>query len=120
MLCLPGLTPVAKLAQATGDSDGCVVSSFEKVPESASFFRLGSFPSSMNFRTSVGSMPSKPMMATRSFARRSGFPGGPPEQAVASASAQRAVTAGRDLLGDIGTSWAGVVFGREERGRGRF
>ena len=32
MLCLPGFTPVAKLDQATGDSDGCVVSSLAKVP----------------------------------------------------------------------------------------
>ena len=108
-MCLPGFTPVAKLAQATGDSDGCVVSSFVNVPDSASFFRFGSLPSSMNLRTSVGSMPSKPMMATRSFARRSGLPGGPLEQAVPSASAQSTVRAGRDLLGDIGTSCAFAI-----------
>src|SRR4029450_1527286 len=80
MLCLPGFTPVAKLAQATGDSDGWVVSSFENVPESASLFRFGSLPSSMNFRARVGSMPSKPMMKTRCLLRRSGLPEGPLEQ----------------------------------------
>src|SRR5687767_12214088 len=104
MLCLPGLTPVAKLAQATGDSDGCVVSSFENTPESASFFRFGSFPSSMYFRTSVGSMPSKPMMATRSFARRSGLPGGPEEQAVPDAIAASRQREERARVVAIGTS----------------
>src|SRR5262245_57661314 len=98
MLCLPGFTPVAKLAQATGDSDGCVVSSLENVPESASFLRLGSLPSSMNLRASVGSMPSKPMMTTRSLVRRTGLPGGPEEQAEPSASAHRAVQ--RDAVRD--------------------
>ena len=74
MLCLPGFTPVAKLAQATGDSDGCVVSSFANVPVSASRFRLGSLPSSMNLRASVGSMPSKPMTKTFCVRLRTGLP----------------------------------------------
>ena len=74
MLCLPGFTPVAKLDQATGDSEGCVVSSLAKVPVSASFLRFGSLPSSMNWRASVGSMPSKPMTKTRCLARRTGLP----------------------------------------------
>src|SRR6185503_12615870 len=54
MLCLPGFTPVAKLAQATGDSDGCVVSSLAKVPCSESRFRFGSLPSSIHLRARVG------------------------------------------------------------------
>src|SRR6185295_10077551 len=83
MLCLPGFTPVAKLAQATGDSDGCVVSSLAKVPVSESFLRLGSLPSSMNLRASVGSMPSKPITNTCCLARRVGLPSDPDRQLVA-------------------------------------
>jgi hypothetical protein len=95
MLCLPGFTPVAKLAQATGDSEGWVVSSFAKVPVSDSFFRLGSLPSSMNLRASVGSMPSKPMTNTRCLARRTGLPEGrDPHACARSESAARAATSG--------------------------
>src|SRR5260221_1395421 len=75
MLCLPGLTPVAKLDQAVGDSEGRVDPSTEKVPASASFFRFGSLPSSIHFLARVGSMPSKPITKTRCFARRNGLPG---------------------------------------------
>src|SRR5262245_12225038 len=87
MLCLPGFTPVAKLDQATGDSDGWVVSSFLKVPASASFLRFGSLPSSMYFRESVGSIPSKPITNTLRCARRAALPDVPPPQAAASAAA---------------------------------
>ncbi len=76
MLCLPGLTPVAKLDQAVGDSEGCVDLSRAKVPSSASALRFGSLPSSIHFRASVGSMPSKPRTKTRCFALRSGLPPG--------------------------------------------
>ena len=82
MLCLPGLTPVAKLDQAVGDSEGCVEPSRAKTPSSASAFRFGSLPSSMHFRASVGSIPSKPMTNTRCFARRRGLPPGRPFAAV--------------------------------------
>ena len=78
MLCLPGLTPVAKLDQAVGDSEGCVEPSFAKTPSSASAFRFGSLPSSIHFRASVGSIPSKPMTKTRCFERRRGLPPGRP------------------------------------------
>ena len=82
MLCLPGFTPVAKLAQATGDSEGWVVSRVEKTPSSASFWRFGSLPSARYFLDSVGSMPSKPMTKTFCLARRAGLPpSGPREQA---------------------------------------
>ena len=74
MLCLPGLTPVAKLAQATGDSEGCVVSSFANVPCSDRRLRLGSLPSSIHLRARVGSIPSKPSTKTRWRARRTGLP----------------------------------------------
>ena len=74
MLCFPGFTPVAKLAQATGDSEGWVVSSLEKAPSSPSFCRFGSLPSPMNFPTRVGSMPSKPMTNTFCLARLTGLP----------------------------------------------
>ena len=74
MLCLPGFTPVAKLAQATGDSEGCVVSSFANVPCSDSRLRFGSLPSSIHLRASVGSIPSKPSTNTRCLARRTGLP----------------------------------------------
>ena len=74
MLCLPGLTPVAKLDQAVGDSEGWVEPSRAKVPSSASAFRFGSLPSSIHFRARVGSIPSKPMTKTRCFVRRRGLP----------------------------------------------
>src|SRR5262245_41492772 len=89
MLCLPGLTPVAKLDHATGDSDGCVVSSLRKVPASASFLRFGSLPSSMYFFESVGSIPSKPITNTLRAALRAGLPAG----ALLQAGARTASTA---------------------------
>ena len=76
MLCLPGLTPVAKLDQAVGDSEGWVEPSVAKVPSSASFFRLGSLPSSIHLRARVGSSPSKPITKTRWGARRRALPSG--------------------------------------------
>src|SRR5215831_20882540 len=79
MLCLPGLTPVAKLDHAVGDSEGWVEPSREKTPSSASALRLGSLPSSMKRFDSVGSMPSKPITKTRCFVRRSGLPPVGPE-----------------------------------------
>src|SRR6266852_1048122 len=94
MLCLPGLTPVAKLDQATGDSEGCVVSSFRNVPESASCLRFGSLPSSMYCLESVGSIPSKPITNTFCLARRGGCPAGPrPQPAATAASAATTPTA---------------------------
>src|SRR5262249_32074753 len=99
MLCFPGLTPVAKLAQATGDSEGCVVSSFEEAASSGSFLRFGSLPSSMKRRTSVGSMPSTPITNTFGDADRAGLLalGDPPQRAPAAptASARPARTARR-------------------------
>src|SRR5438876_11269730 len=89
MLCLPGLTPVAKLAQATGDSDGCVVSSFANVPCSDSRLRFGSLPSSIHLRARVGSMPSKPRTNTRCFARRRGLPEDDGPQPVRATEATR-------------------------------
>ena len=65
MLCLPGFTPVAKLDQAVGDSEGWVEARTENVPVSARRFRLGSLPSSIHFRARVGSIPSKPITKTR-------------------------------------------------------
>src|ERR1700730_12652044 len=73
MLCLPGLTPVAKLDHAVGDSEGCVDPRVLNVPSAASRFRLGSFPASSHLRASHGSMPSKPMTNTRCSERRAGF-----------------------------------------------
>ena len=79
MLCLPGLTPVAKLDHAVGDSEGWVEPSREKTPSPASALRFGSLPSSMKRRASVGSMPSKPITKTRCFVLRSGLPPGGPD-----------------------------------------
>src|SRR5580692_9555622 len=73
MLCFPGLTPVAKLDHAVGDSDGCVDPSVLNVPSAASRFRLGSFPASIHLRARVGSMPSNPMTNTRWSERRAGL-----------------------------------------------
>src|ERR1700730_15493135 len=73
MLCFPGLTPVAKLDHAVGDSDGCVDPSVLNVPSAASRFRLGNFPASIHLRARVGSRPSKPMTNTRCSERRTGF-----------------------------------------------
>ncbi len=109
MLCLPGLTPVAKLDHAVGDSEGCVEPSLAKTPSSASAFRFGSLPSSMYLRDSVGSMPSKPITNTRCLARRSGLPPSGPlrqpkgETARAAAAASRASLTrnGRKRVGSI-------------------
>ncbi len=76
MLCLPGLTPVAKLDQAVGDSEGWVEPRVAKVPSSASFLRWGSLPSSMYWRARVGSSPSKPITKTRWGVRRRALPSG--------------------------------------------
>src|SRR6266699_1276286 len=65
MLCLPGLTPVMNVDQATGEIGGKVVRSFLKVPCSRSFARFGSLPSLMNRSASSGSMPSKPTITER-------------------------------------------------------
>src|SRR5713101_6192890 len=73
MLCFPGLTPVAKLDHAVGDSEGCVDPRGLNVPSAASRFRLGSFPASIHLRARAGSMPSKPMTNTRCAERRAGF-----------------------------------------------
>src|SRR5260221_10475398 len=80
MLCLPGLTPVAKLDQAVGDSEGWVEASTENVPVSASRLRFGSLPSSIHLFARVGSIPSKPITKTCCLVRRSGLPGGCVEQ----------------------------------------
>src|SRR5215510_3405043 len=106
MPCLPGFTPVMKLCQATGDSDGCVVSSLAKVPESASRFRFGSLPSSMSRRARVGSMPSKPITTTFCLGWRTGELGDEPPQAAAARAAAAQAAAGRrtpDRI--IGTSF---------------
>ena len=93
MLCLPGLTPVAKLDHAVGDSEGCVEPRRAKTPSSASALRFGSFPSSIHFRASVGSIPSKPMTKTRSFERRRGLPpSGPFRQSTRGRERARAAT----------------------------
>ena len=46
MLCLPGLTPVWNVDQATGESGGTVVPSGLKQPRSRRPARWGSLPSS--------------------------------------------------------------------------
>ena len=98
MLCLPGFTPVAKLAQATGDSEGWVEPRVRKTPLSARRLRFGSLPSAMNWRAKVGSMPSKPITNTRCLARRRGLPAGPDEQwnAVSPIPAAAASTSARE------------------------
>ena len=65
MLCLPGLTPVINVDQATGEIGGNVVRSLRNVPWSRSLARLGSFPSAINRAANSGSMPSKPKMTAR-------------------------------------------------------
>src|SRR5262245_6372034 len=96
MLCLPGFTPVAKLDQAVGDSEGCEDCSGEKPPCSDSFLRFGSLPSSMNVRRSVGSMPWKPMMKALPGALRAGLlVFGAPWQATSAPAATRAAAAVR-------------------------
>ena len=66
MRVLPGFIPVAKVAQATGDSEGLVVSRGTKAPASASCARFGSSPSAIIEATASGSAPSKPSTSTRS------------------------------------------------------
>src|SRR5512144_1162865 len=104
MLCLPGLTPVAKLDQAVGDSEGCVDLSRAKLPSSARAFKFGSLPSSIHLRASLGSIPSKPSTTTRNPARRSGLPPGSfPRQStrgVASTAASAAERTARRRVGD--------------------
>src|SRR5262245_21914279 len=96
MLCLPGLTPVAKLDQAVGDSEGWVEPSVANVPASARRFRFGSLPSSMNRRASVGSMPSKPITTTRCLERRAGFPAGDDVHAVSTKDKRTRATGTRN------------------------
>ena len=81
MLCLPGFTPVAKLAQAVGDSEGWVGAERPRTCRSrpaASGSAACPRPSTCGAR--VGSMPSKPITKTRCLVRRSGLPGGCAEQ----------------------------------------
>ena len=92
MLCLPGFTPVAKLAQATGDSEGCVVSSFANVPCSESRFRFGSLPSSIHLRASVGSIPSKPRTNDALLRAPHGFAGRGTDHEAVSVAAPTAMT----------------------------
>ena len=66
MLCLPGLTPVVKVDQATGEIGGSVLHSGEKVPCAASFSKLGNWcPCFLNWLNRLKSMPSKPISRTR-------------------------------------------------------
>src|SRR5713101_3323556 len=95
MLCLPGFTPVAKLDQAVGDSEGWVEARTENVPVSARRFRLGSLPSSIHFLARVGSIPSKPITKTRRPVRRSGLPGRAAEQSRRGTAKARAKAAAR-------------------------
>src|SRR6266851_4618078 len=90
MLCLPGFTPVAKLDQAVGDSEGWVEARTVNVPVSARCFRLGSLPSSIHFLARVGSIPSKPITKTRCRVRRRALPGRPPEQSSRGTARARA------------------------------
>ena len=65
MLCRAGLTPVAKVDQATGDSDGNVVRRRWNDPCSRSLARLGSLPSAMKRSVRRGSRPSRPRKISR-------------------------------------------------------
>ena len=65
MLCLPGLTPVWNVDQATGEIGGTVVPSGLKQPWSRSAARWGSLPSSSIFSVRPWSMPSRPRITTR-------------------------------------------------------
>src|SRR5689334_4511189 len=72
---LDGSVPVVNVDQATGDIEGCDVSSARNTPRSASFSKFGSRPSRMNLVASPGSMPSMPTMTTRvACACLNGFP----------------------------------------------
>src|SRR5688572_15985218 len=99
MLCRPGLTPVAKLDHAVGDSDGCVDPRVRNAPSSASFLRFGSLPSSIHLRASVGSSPSNPSTKTFSRARLTGDV--VPLQKVAETAATRRTTAKRATYGGL-------------------
>src|SRR6266581_3969828 len=90
MLCLPGFTPVAKLDQAVGDSEGWVEARTENVPVSARRFRLGSLPSAIHVFARVGSIPSKPITKTRCLVRRSALPGRAAEQSSRGTATARA------------------------------
>src|SRR3954469_20483252 len=65
MRCLPGLHPVWKDDQATGDSAGKVVPRRAKVPDWRRAEKFGSKPASIHFSVNSGSCPSKPTMTTR-------------------------------------------------------
>src|SRR5437899_10096811 len=65
MRCLPGLQPVWKEDQATGDSAGSVVPSRAKAPISRSREKFGSKPAFIHFSVSSGSCPSSPTITTR-------------------------------------------------------
>src|SRR5579863_5551549 len=60
----PGFKPVEKVDHDTGVCDGIVDSSGAKLPCLASFARLGSLPSSIHFRVSLASAPSKPRITS--------------------------------------------------------
>ena len=60
MLWRAGLTPVAKVDHATGESAGNVVRRRWKSPCSRSCSRFGSLPSAMYRSASPGSRPSSP------------------------------------------------------------
>ena len=65
MPCLPGLTPVLKVDQATGDMGGQVLPSVANVPVSRRAARCGIRPASIRRVARRGSMPSKPTITTR-------------------------------------------------------
>ena len=71
MLCFAGLTPVAKVDHATGESAGKVVLSLRYDPSAARRLRFGSLPSAMNRSARPGSKPSRPRnISFFTFARR--------------------------------------------------
>jgi hypothetical protein len=75
MPCCDGSVPVVNVDHATGDIDGCDVSSGRNTPLEANFSKFGMRPSRMNLVASPGSMPSMPMMMTRvARACLKGFP----------------------------------------------
>src|SRR6266571_565328 len=65
MRCLPGLHPVWKEDQATGDSAGRVVPSRAKHPAWRSREKFGSRPSFIHLSVNSGSCPSRPTRTTR-------------------------------------------------------
>ena len=74
MPCWPGFRPVAKVAQATGDSAGLVVASGLQPPVCASRARWGSSPAASQPPSSTGSIPSAPRTTTRPFGTLGSIP----------------------------------------------